>query len=588
LKGRTKLNLDFLVRWYCFANRLFFYIFIKISIMKKIYLSAFLFSAITMISQVPSVGLIAQWPFSGSANDVIGGNNGTVTGATLTTDRFGNPNCAYNFNGINNKIVMLSAGPTGTVSRTVSFWEKSNSTSGPTSGFSYGPGGGGSIFQINFNYMCQAVGFDNSSIAVMHGSSIINNNQWHHIVAVHDATVGLSAYDVKIYIDGVLQSAVTCSLGSNVPINSSSGVPIMIGLDVPSGARYFKGDLDDFFLYNRALTPTEVLALYNDVSCTGAPAPPNSVVGPASACIGSTVIYSVSPVAGASSYSWTLPGGWTGTSTTNTISVVIGSTPGQITVASRNCCSASQPVTLDISVDPSPSVSITSSQLTICKGNSTTLLANGATSYTWNTSATTSSITVSPTITTSYSVTGSNTVGCSNSAITSVSVTNNSLPTISVSGPSLSCSGQNISLASNGASTYTWQPGLMNGFLVSVSPTVTTVYTVTGTDANGCYNSATYTQSVSACTGINFLTSGNAAFSVYPNPFTDVISISIQSNKNTPTEIEVYSIAGKLLVHTIYDQPNINIDLSKLDSGIYFIKLKNSEGTATKKIIKLQ
>ncbi|TAF12105.1 MAG: hypothetical protein EAZ75_03925, partial [Flavobacteriia bacterium] len=49
-------------------------------------------------SYVPSNGLVAYWPFSGNANDQSGnGNNGTVNGATLTTDRFGNSNSAYNF-----------------------------------------------------------------------------------------------------------------------------------------------------------------------------------------------------------------------------------------------------------------------------------------------------------------------------------------------------------------------------------------------------------------------------------------------------------------------------------------------------------
>jgi hypothetical protein len=50
-------------------------------------------------------GLVGYWPFCGNANDASGnGNNGTVNGATLTTDRFGNSNGAYSFNGVNNNI----------------------------------------------------------------------------------------------------------------------------------------------------------------------------------------------------------------------------------------------------------------------------------------------------------------------------------------------------------------------------------------------------------------------------------------------------------------------------------------------------
>ena len=47
-----------------------------------------------------TTGLIAYYPFSGNAVDTAGGNNGTVYNATLTTDRFGNPDSAYYFNGI--------------------------------------------------------------------------------------------------------------------------------------------------------------------------------------------------------------------------------------------------------------------------------------------------------------------------------------------------------------------------------------------------------------------------------------------------------------------------------------------------------
>ena len=71
--------------------------------------TALLFFAVTTMAQVPSYvpsnGLVGWWPFSGNASDLSGnGNNGTVTGATLTTDRNGNVNAAYSFNGSSNYI----------------------------------------------------------------------------------------------------------------------------------------------------------------------------------------------------------------------------------------------------------------------------------------------------------------------------------------------------------------------------------------------------------------------------------------------------------------------------------------------------
>lgn len=49
-------------------------------------------------------GIVTYYDMNGDANDIVGSNNGTVTGATLTTDRFGNSNRAYSFNGTTGKI----------------------------------------------------------------------------------------------------------------------------------------------------------------------------------------------------------------------------------------------------------------------------------------------------------------------------------------------------------------------------------------------------------------------------------------------------------------------------------------------------
>jgi hypothetical protein len=66
---------------------------------------------------VPANGLVGWWPFNGNANDESGnGNNGTVNGATLTTDRFGNANSAYDFDGVSNYI---DCGPLNAIPSTV-------------------------------------------------------------------------------------------------------------------------------------------------------------------------------------------------------------------------------------------------------------------------------------------------------------------------------------------------------------------------------------------------------------------------------------------------------------------------------------
>ncbi len=307
-----------------------------------------LFTSI-LSAQVPTAGLIGQWPFSGNANDIVGTNNGTVFSATLTPDRFGNPNCAYKFNGSTSYILMANAGLTGTVSRSVSFWAKRSVSSGLQCAFDYGTPGWISSYHILFDYSCAGIGFDNGSTFQTRGNTNLANNNWHHFVVVYDVSISNMMNDMIYYIDGVpMSSSVTC--GGNDFINSGATYPITIGRTADAPSRHFNGDLDDFFFYNRALTPTEVLALYNDMSCAGLPAAPGAINGNAVVCAGSTVVYSVSPVPGATSYTWTLPGGWTGVSTTNSISVTVGSSSGQIGVAAKNCCGGSQPVTLDISV----------------------------------------------------------------------------------------------------------------------------------------------------------------------------------------------------------------------------------------------
>ncbi len=132
----------------------------------------------------------------------------------------------------------------------------------------------------------------------------------------------------------------------------------------------------------------------------------------------------------------------------------------------------------------------------ICNGASSVLTASGALNYTWtpNTSisATTgSSVIVNPSSNINYTVTGTDVNGCSSSAVSTVTVT--PLPTISVSPANDTiCNGDNILLTANGAGagSYAWSPNSnissVTGSGVTVNPSSSTNYTVTGTDANGC------------------------------------------------------------------------------------------------------
>jgi len=76
-------------------------------------------------------GLVAYYPFNGNANDEsVNGNHGTVYGATLTTDRFGNTNKAYSFDGVDDYIDSKFNFNGGSTNFTISYWAKFYSLSG--------------------------------------------------------------------------------------------------------------------------------------------------------------------------------------------------------------------------------------------------------------------------------------------------------------------------------------------------------------------------------------------------------------------------------------------------------------------------
>ena len=188
---------------------------------------------------------------------------------------------------------------------------------------------------------------------------------------------------------------------------------------------------------------------------------------------------------GASTYTW-LPSGSGSSSvlspTTTTIYTITGTNGG--------CTSA--PRTVTVNVTPTPTTNVSASSLSICAGQSTTLTASGATTYAWLPGAqTTTVIAVTPTITTTYTVTGT-TAGCSSNRTITVNVS--STPTVAASITNTTiCRGSSVTIAVTGASVYTWLPS-GSGSSSVLSPTATTIYSITGT--NGSCNSTPRTVTV--------------------------------------------------------------------------------------------
>lgn len=145
--------------------------------------------------------------------------------------------------------------------------------------------------------------------------------------------------------------------------------------------------------------------------------------------------------------------------------------------------------THSVFVNPLPALTV--NYPTICNGGTVTLFANGASTYSWNTSATTSTLEVSPALTTNFTVTGVSAQGCIFSATTSVIVVNSL--SLTVNSPSV-CPYQTTTLQVSGATNYTWTTGDYTSATV-VNPNSSTTYTVVGT-APGCPSPAFFIASV--------------------------------------------------------------------------------------------
>lgn len=212
------------------------------------------------------VGLLAYYPFDNNANDISGnGNNGSAFLVTPTTDRHGNANGAYSFDGYNN-YVSVPGKPSLSLNNTnftLSVWVKLYTYSsagyigivtrrfaGSTNGWILGltgptrPPAGLTFFEI-------------TGIAAAAGNNIVDFYGWHMITVVYN----LGAQQMSVYLDGKLDH-VTDNIPSPNPPPSSN---VYIGRDDPStqsAAAFFNGAMEEVRIYNRALSASAIQKLY--------------------------------------------------------------------------------------------------------------------------------------------------------------------------------------------------------------------------------------------------------------------------------------------------------------------------------------
>lgn len=172
---------------------------------------------------------------------------------------------------------------------------------------------------------------------------------------------------------------------------------------------------------------------------------------------------------------------WNNGSTESSITVTLA---GQYSVTVSNAFECSTTANVQVIQVALPDAHISGSN-TVCEGSSLTLIATGGTNYLWSDGGVSDTLVVTPTANTTYYVTVSNIYGCSRTKDFAVSV--NSLPEVTIMGRNSICDGEFTTYTANGADTYRWSTG---GRTNQITVMAEGVYTVTGTDANQCENTA--------------------------------------------------------------------------------------------------
>jgi PKD repeat protein len=277
------------------------------------------------------------------------------------------------------------------------------------------------------------------------------------------------------------------------------------------------------------------------------------------------------------------PGGvftWSTAATGSSISVSPTATTNYTVNYSLNGCNAA-PVTVQVVVNQTPTVTVNNA--TVCASTPTTLIATPSVTggtYSWSTGATTQQITVTPSVTTTYSLTYT-AAGCTPVTAAGI-VTVNPNPTVSLGSDTTLCAADFpytlLATVTGTNNQFTWSTGDQ-----SQSITIATggTYSVNVTNSSGCSASDAIQITSDPCASLEQISDWNVK--VYPNPGSEVVTI--ESNEIFE-QIYLYDSNGKLVYSNSVSANSMTIDVSKLVTGVYEMKLMNSNSIVWRKLIK--
>jgi len=207
--------------------------------------------------------LVAFYPFNGNANDESGnGNNGTVNGAVLDTDRFDNENSSFEFDGYDDYIQISNNTLSLTENITICYWAKNLDFSFTDSYSNYAISKGVPGVEPWFDYVCGlgsaltyffTIAIDGTLYGV--NTAPVADDNFHFITCMYD----YDSSSLSIYLDGHLENSI---FASGLIDNTNSD--FYIGdFNGSSSWHFFKGSIDDIRIYNRVLTDEEILVMYH-------------------------------------------------------------------------------------------------------------------------------------------------------------------------------------------------------------------------------------------------------------------------------------------------------------------------------------